>query len=173
MADVPAPAVRFAPAGVDGGDGAQLVAAMRAEIAAIYDGLDLDGDAMPRAGAAELGPPGGGFVVGYLDDRPVCCGGIKRLDDRACELKRMYVVPEQRGRGIARALLAELEARAIRLGYQVARLDTGPRQPAAQALYESAGYRPIENFNANPVASFFGEKPLAATGSRSQSCRRP
>ena len=155
------PALRFAAAAVDTGDGGRLAAAMRAEIAEIYDGLDLDGAVMPRAGAAELRPPGGGFVVGYLGADAVCCGGIKRLEDGICELKRMYVVPGQRGRGIARALLAELEARAVQLGYRSARLDTGPRQPGAQALYESAGYRAIENFNGNPVASFFGEKPLA------------
>jgi hypothetical protein len=46
------------------------------------------------------------------------------------------------------------------LGYQVARLDTGPRQPHAQGLYESEGYVAVENFNGNPVATFFGEKRL-------------
>jgi GNAT superfamily N-acetyltransferase len=59
---------------------------------------------------------------------------------------------------VARALLGELERRARALGYAVARLDTGPRQPRAQRMYERAGYVPTENFNANPVASFFGEK---------------
>ena len=72
----------------------------------------------------------------------------------------MYVVPAARGRGVARELLGALEARARALGYTVGRLDTGPRQPAAQHLYESAGYKQIENFNANPVATFFGEKRL-------------
>jgi GNAT superfamily N-acetyltransferase len=72
----------------------------------------------------------------------------------------MYVVPGARGGGVARVLLGALEDQARELGYTVARLDTGPRQPAAQHLYESAGYRPIANFNENPVASFFGEKPL-------------
>jgi hypothetical protein len=46
------------------------------------------------------------------------------------------------------------------MGYSVARLDTGPRQPRAQRLYERAGYAAIGNFNANPVATFFGEKQL-------------
>ncbi len=46
------------------------------------------------------------------------------------------------------------------LGYEVARLDTGPRQPHAERLYRDAGYAPIGNFNGNPIASFFGEKPL-------------
>jgi hypothetical protein len=61
---------------------------MRAEMAAMYAGLDLDAPEMPRAGAAELGPPGGTFLVGTRDGDPVCCGGVKRLDERACEIKR-------------------------------------------------------------------------------------
>ena len=72
----------------------------------------------------------------------------------------MYVVPDMRGRGLAGELLVALEDEARRLGYRIARLDTGPRQPHAQRLYENAGYRPIGNFNANPFASFWGEKPL-------------
>jgi GNAT superfamily N-acetyltransferase len=92
---------------------------------------------------------------------PVCCGGVKRLDERACEIKRMYVVPEARGSGVARALLHELEDRARGLGYTIARLDTGPAQARALGLYESEGYAEIANFNGNPVATFFAEKPLA------------
>jgi GNAT superfamily N-acetyltransferase len=150
----------FAPAQVDSGVGGSLAQAMREEIAAMYDGLELDGAQMPKAGPAELSPPAGAFIVGYEDGRPVCCGGVKRLDDAACEIKRMYVVPEARGRGVARALLGALEDTARALGYAIARLDTGPQQAGARGLYESAGYRPIENFNANPVATFFGERPL-------------
>jgi GNAT superfamily N-acetyltransferase len=144
----------------DDGDGGRLERAMRAEVEALYADLDMNSPEMPAAGPAELNPPAGAFLVGYLDGVAVCCGGIKRLDERACELKRMYVAPDVRGRGVARALLEALEQRARRLGYAVARLDTGPKQPAAQRLYESAGYVAIENFNANPVATFFGEKPL-------------
>lgn len=154
------PVVTFTPASVDSGDGAALAQAMRDEIAVMYDGLDLDGDHMPRAGAAELSPPSGAFVVGYHDDRPVCCGGVKRLDDRRCEIKKMYVVPELRGRGVARAMLHELEATARRLGYEIARLDTGPRQVGARGLYESEGYAEVPDFNGNPVAAFWGEKRL-------------
>ena len=154
------PAIEFRDARVDAGDGAVLAQAMRDEIAVIYPGLELDGDHMPKAGPSELSPPGGAFLVGYHDGRPVCCGGIKRLAPDTCELKKMYLVPDLRGRGVARRLLVALEDKARELGYVIARLDTGPAQPAAQSLYESAGYCPIHNFNANPVASFFGEKPL-------------
>jgi GNAT superfamily N-acetyltransferase len=153
--------IAFRDAQVDAGPGGLLIDAMRAEMADVYAGLDLDAPDMPKAGPAELGPPGGGFVVGWADGEPICCGGFKRLPDGACEIKRMYVAPSVRGRGVARALLHELERRAHANGYRIARLDTGPRQPAARRLYESEGYVPIENFNANPVATFFGEKALA------------
>jgi GNAT superfamily N-acetyltransferase len=139
---------------------AALVEGMRDEIAAIYDGLDLDGPDMPKAGPDELGPPGGTFVVGFEDGVAVCCGGVKQLPDGPCEIKKMFVADEARGRGVARALLEELERRARDLGYSVARLDTGPRQPRARRMYERAGYAPIGNFNGNPVATFFGEKRL-------------
>jgi GNAT superfamily N-acetyltransferase len=152
--------LRFDTCSIEEEPAATLVRAMRDEIAGLYEGLELDGAQMPKAGPTEMGSPGGTFIVGYENDVAVCCGGIKRLPDGACEIKRMFVVEEARGRGVARALLTELERRARELGYSVARLDTGPRQPHAQGMYERAGYVAIENFNANPVASFFGEKRL-------------
>jgi GNAT superfamily N-acetyltransferase len=152
--------IAFGICAADEEPGATLVQGMRDEIAALYGGLDLDGPDMPRAGPGELGPPGGTFVVGFEDGEPVCCGGLKRLPDGACEIKKMFVAEAARGRGVARALLEELERRARELGYEVARLDTGPRQVRARRMYERAGYAPIENFNANPVATFFGEKRL-------------
>ena len=145
---------------IDEEPAAGLLQAMREEIAALYDGVDLDGADMPKAGASELAPPGGTFVVGFEDGEAVCGGGLKRLPDGACEIKRMFVVETARGRGVARALLEELERLARELGYVVVRLDTGPRQPRSQRMYERAGYGAIENFNGNPIATFFGEKRL-------------
>jgi GNAT superfamily N-acetyltransferase len=71
------------------------------------------------------------------------------------------VIPARRGTGVARTLLHALEAKARELGYTIARLDTGPKQERAHGLYESEGYVEIEDFNRNPVAAFWGEKPLA------------
>ena len=152
--------LEFRPCPADEEPAAALVQGMRDEIAAIYDGLDLDGPDMPKAGPGELGPPGGAFIVGFEDGVAVCCGGVKRLPDGAGEIKKMFVAPEARGRGVARALLEELGRGARELGYPIARLDTGPRPARAQRMYERAGYAQIENFNANPVATFFGEKVL-------------
>jgi GNAT superfamily N-acetyltransferase len=144
----------------DDGDGARLVAAMVAEMRELYDGLDLTAPGMPKAGPAEFGPPGGVFLVGYRGSEPVCGGGIKALRDGTCEIKRMYVVPQVRRTGVARALLGALEDAARDLGYRIARLDTGARQPHAQAFYEASGYRRVVNFNDNPAAAFHGEKRL-------------
>jgi GNAT superfamily N-acetyltransferase len=157
----PAPVLRFTDGHVDRGPGAEMIAAMRRELATMYEGLEFDGATMPRAGPAELGAPHGAFIVGWAGEQPVCCGGVKRLPDGACEIKRMFVVPEWRGRGLARCLLHALENRARDLGYSVLRLDTGPQQAGAQRLYESEGYRAVDNFNNNPIASFFGEKRVA------------
>jgi GNAT superfamily N-acetyltransferase len=152
--------VEFRPGRVDTGDGGALITAFAAEMDALYDGLDLAAPGMPTAGPAELGPPGGAFLIGYADGVPVCCGGVKLLSEDACELKRMYVAPLARRQGVARALLRALEDTARDLGFTVARMDTGPRQPHAIAFYEAEGYVPIDNFNGNPVATWFGEKSL-------------
>ncbi len=153
--------IAFGPCPVDEAPAAALVQAMRDEIAALYDGLELDGPDMPKAGPGELAAPGGTFVVGHEDGVAVCCGGFKRISAGACEIKRMYVEAQARGRGVGRELLVELERLAREHGYAIVRLDTGPKQPHAQRLYERAGYRPIENFNANPMATYFAEKSLS------------
>lgn len=150
----------FRPVPAGTAEAAELIAAMVAEMRDLYEGLDLEAPDMPRAGPAELGPPGGLYLVGYRDGAAVCGGGIKRLPDGACEIKRMYVVPSARRGGVARALLAALEDAARGMGYRVARLDTGERQPHAQAFYEASGYRRVGNFNDNPAAVFHGEKRL-------------
>jgi GNAT superfamily N-acetyltransferase len=140
--------------------GSDLLEAMIVELTAVYGRIDAPG--APVATPAVMSPPEGSFLVGYEHGAPVCCGGLKRLSGQACEIKRMFVVPEARGRGVAGALLEALEDEARALGYTVARLDTGPEQPHAERMYRAAGYAEIANFNANPFASFWGEKALVA-----------
>ena len=116
--------------------------------------------------AGPFSPPTGAFVVAYLevdggDRMPVGCGGIRRVEgvDGTCELKRMFVAPEARGRGIARALLERLEEEASALGYSTMWLETGTEQPEAIALYESHGYEPIAGFGRykdEPLSRSFG-----------------
>jgi GNAT superfamily N-acetyltransferase len=136
-----------------------LIAAMVAEVAALYGTIERVG--APTATPDELSVPhGGAYVLLCEDGRPVAGGGVKRLGDGLGEIKRMYVVPHARGRGLSRALLSALEHTARSLGYARVRLDTGADQPAARALYLSAGYRQIDDYNGNPWAAFWGEKAL-------------
>ena len=95
---------------------------------------------------AEFAPPLGLFLVGYLDGVPVCCGGWRAHEDGTVEIKRMYVTPAARGRGLARAMLAELELSAKLAGHRRLVLETGQKQPEAIALYRSAGYTDVPEF---------------------------
>lgn len=85
-------------------------------------------------------------VVCYENGQPIGCGAIKAFDDGATEVKRMYVSPDGRNKGIATRVLAELETWASEMGYARCVLETGKRQPEAIALYEKNGYRRTENY---------------------------
>lgn len=108
----------------------------------------------------EMAAPTGAYLVGWDGDQPVAGGGVRLLTPEIAEIKRMYVRPAFRGRGLARMLLGALEGEAVRLGATIVRLDTGPKQARAQGLYERSGYHEIGNWNANPDAAYWGEKPL-------------
>jgi putative acetyltransferase len=85
-------------------------------------------------------------VVCYENGQSIGCGAIKAFNDEAMEVKRMYVSPDGRNKGIATRVLAELEAWASEMGYLKCVLETGKRQPEAIALYEKNGYRRTENY---------------------------
>ncbi|WP_371483168.1 GNAT family N-acetyltransferase [Kitasatospora sp. NBC_00315] len=98
-------------------------------------------------------PPAGLFLIAYLDGVPVATGGwrAKKADphglrDGDAELKRMFVVPGARGRGLARAVLRRLEETAALAGHTRVVLETGTEQPEAIALYASEGYAHIQKF---------------------------
>src|SRR3954470_21383718 len=110
--------------------------------------------------AREYVEPAGSFLVVYEDGEPIACGGLRALPDGAAEVKRMYVVPDARGRGVAARLLARLEDEARRLGYGRVRLDTAAKLTEAQALYRGAGYTEISDYNGNPAAAHWFEKQL-------------
>ena len=85
-------------------------------------------------------------IVAYEGSTPVACGAIKHFSGDTVEIKRMYVPPELRGKGIASKLLAELEEWAKSLQYKRCILETGKRQPEAIRLYEKNGYSSIPNY---------------------------
>ncbi len=88
----------------------------------------------------------GTFLVLYREGTPVGCGALRVLDGATAELKRMYVSPALRGKGMGRRLVAALEAEARALGVRRLVLETGIRQAAALALYRATGFRPIPLF---------------------------
>jgi putative acetyltransferase len=85
-------------------------------------------------------------VVAYLDEVPVGCGAFKPYSEAQVEVKRMFVQPEYRGRGVAQAVLAELEHWAHELHYAGCVLETGKKQPEAIGLYQKSGYQLIPNY---------------------------
>ena len=125
-----------------------LVEEVQAEYVARYggrDGTPID--------PAMFDPPAGAFFVGRLDDVPVAMGGWRLRPDvtrlggaPSAEIKRMYVAPSGRRRGLARLVLDRLERTAAEAGAAVMVLETGIAQPEAIALYEASGYRPVEKF---------------------------
>ena len=136
----------------------ELLAAMRVELNELYEAFDrLDN---PPVDPAELRPPGGAYVVGFDGEQAVAGGGVRHLAEGVGEIKRMFVRPAARSRGVAGALLEELEDTARTLGYDVVRLDTGPKQLHALTLYRRAGYVEVPRYNENPFACFWGEKRL-------------
>lgn len=84
-------------------------------------------------------------MLAYADNVAIGCGCFKIYDDETIELKRMYVIPAFRGKGIASTMVRELEQWAIELGYKNAILETGTGQPQAIAMYHKLGYTNAEN----------------------------
>ena len=124
-----------------------LTTAVQAHYQQLYGG---PGDESPVE-AADFEAPTGHFVVGYLEGIPVAMGGWRRLGERpglpspnAAEIKRMYVAPSSRGRGLSRIVLAELEASARSAGVDWLVLETGRPQQSAIGLYRASGYTEVD-----------------------------
>jgi GNAT superfamily N-acetyltransferase len=126
-----------------------LAAPLFAELAVEYDSRYGDlfggaGEELARYPAAEFLPPDGELVLLVQDGVPVAGGAFRRhADPGTAEVKRMWTAAAHRRRGLARRVLAELEARAAARGYTRMYLTTGPRQPEAKALYLAAGWTPL------------------------------
>jgi putative acetyltransferase len=131
------------PADSESEESRALVNQMFLELKALYGLVQptLQPINCPREGAV--------FLVARENDRPVACGAVVPLSPGIGEVKRMFVEKDSRGRGISRAVLAELERHARTLGYTALRLDTGIRQPAAILLYETSGFERIPNYIAH------------------------
>ena len=148
---------------IDAPEAVAHTSALAAEVAALYD----DDDPPLPIPPAEVALGRGAFLIAYLDGQPAGCGALRRISEagleHAGEVKRMYVTPAARRRGVGRAILAALEAEARRLGLVRLVLETGDLQPEAIAMYRAAGWFDRARFGegyTHPL-SVFMEKGLA------------
>ena len=158
MRDDSAMALRFLPGRCDESPGRELLDELIELLNTQYPGRAAKPGSVTTPD--EMVAPDGAFLVGYEDGRAVAIGGLRRLDDGVCEIKRMYVVPDARSRGVGRALLDALEDAARAIGYERVRLDAGPAQQHSQVLFAKTGYVEIPKYNANHIAVYFAEKRL-------------
>ena len=132
--------MRIEPAAWDDPVVQQLAGDQQAEIIELYGGKTEPGRPPSAADISVV------LVARDDDGTPLGCGALRVLDEGVAEVKRMYVVPTARRRGVSRAVLRALEEAARARGWTTLRLETGPLQRAAIGLYESGGYSPIAAF---------------------------
>jgi putative acetyltransferase len=99
----------------------------------------------------EYAPPRGALLLAMAEERPVGCVALRALDERTCELKRLYVRPVARGRGVGRLLCETVIAEARSRGYDRMRLDTVPQMAEAIALYRALGFTATGPYRHNPI----------------------
>jgi ribosomal protein S18 acetylase RimI-like enzyme len=155
--------LRIAQVGFLDADTQRLVEQVQAEYVTLYGGPDSS-----PIEAGVFDPPRGAFFLGYVDDEPVAMGGWRLRPDvhvlgreRAAEIKRMYVAPSARRRGLGNAVLAHLEETARETGAEVMVLETGTEQPAAIRMYLEAGYELTGNWGhyaSSPKSRCFGKR---------------
>jgi hypothetical protein len=126
-------------------DATQLIAELSAELAALYEVADGSAGFAP----SDVEVPRAAFIIARINGEPVGCGALRPLDETTVEVKRMYTRPAYRRAGVGQAILAEMDRLALEFGYTTLKLQTGPKQPEAAALYERVGYYSIPRFSGN------------------------
>lgn len=123
---------------------------------------------MTRYPAERFAPPAGAFLLLLRDGVAIGGGAFKSHGPDTAEFKRIWVHTDFRRQGLARQILVELEAQAVRQGYRRVYLTTGFRQPAATALYLATGYTPLFDTSADPstIVTLPFEKVLPASSGR-------
>ena len=147
--------LRFVVVPTSHADARTMLAEFYAEIRKRF-GFNVSG----QADAEDMDPPGGRFVVAYDGERPIASGGIRTWEPGVCEIKRMYVAPDARRRGVGRQLLEAVERAAIEAGFRRIVLDTLDAHVDATRFYDETGYQRIPAYNENPYASVWFAKDL-------------
>jgi GNAT superfamily N-acetyltransferase len=164
------PSVRLRAVAYDDAVAQYLVERVQEEYVVRYGGRD--GAAVEPA---DFLPPRGTFLVAEVDGVPAACGAWRMHDDGVVEIKRVYVEPAFRRRGLAQLIMSALEESAARAGHRAVLLNTGLRQPEALALYARLGYRDVPGYGIyarSPDARFLG-KELVGTDSPGDDLLRP
>ena len=141
---------------MDSADARRLIAELDAGLAALYPPEQRFG---PNLKAEHLEDGRGTFLIARDGGRAVGCGAIRVLDGARAEVKRMYVEPARRGKGVGRSVLVELESAARAMGVRYLVLETGVHQEAAIVLYRRAGFTPIDcwgEYASSPTSICFG-----------------
>jgi GNAT superfamily N-acetyltransferase len=128
----------------DSPDARRLVDALDAHLASRYAPEHRFG---PHLKAEHVAPGLGTFVIARANGKAVGCGALRRRDAATVEVKRMYVEPEVRGRGVARQILDHLESTARTMGAERLVLETGIHQEEAIGLYRMAGFKIVDCFD--------------------------
>lgn len=112
-----------------------------------FQGFEIEMAGLP----GQYAPPEGRLYLAFEADQAMGCAAFRRIESGVCELKRLYVRPAYRGRGLGRRLALEAVKDAREIGYGRMRLDTLPSMLPALDLYRALGFKPIEPYNNNPV----------------------
>lgn len=99
----------------------------------------------------EYSPSEGSLLLAYYDERPCGCAALRKIDDKICEMKRLYVKEDFRGKRIGYALVQNIIAKASESGYRFMRLDNHPWMKEAESLYKLFGFKEIEAYRYNPT----------------------
>jgi ribosomal protein S18 acetylase RimI-like enzyme len=126
----------------------EYAASLRIDLS--LESFDSELDQLPEM----YGAPSGCLFLARLDEFFIGCGGVRRLSERVCEIKRLYVRPAGRGMGVGRALAMELVQKAAALGYSRIVLDSLVEMTSAQKLYHTLGFRDTPPYYDNPRSGF-------------------